>query len=48
MIFIIGIKYYGALHLWVDFQMPIYKYYAALPLSIRPGMCVASNYVKNE
>jgi hypothetical protein len=36
LIFIIGIKYCGALHLWVDFQMHFYKYYAALPLNIRP------------
>ena len=43
---IIGIKYCGALHLWEDFQMHFYKYYAALPLNIRSGMCRASNYLQ--
>ncbi len=45
-IFIIGIKYYGALHLWVDFQMHFYKYYAALPLNIWPRMCITPNYLQ--
>jgi hypothetical protein len=29
------VKYYGALHLGVGLKMHCYKYYAALPLSIR-------------
>jgi len=35
----IGIRYSGALHLWLFDLMHFYKYFAALPLKISLGRC---------